>query len=101
MVRGHTIDWTRDVSNQYHGSMTNRLAIALLTVCGLVGACGGHETFNYEFTENGCDTGSQDFDSLAAMCTALQSDAVNHSCALAARMSFFASHCTGTFTETP
>jgi hypothetical protein len=74
--------------------------VTLLVVAG----CGssGKVSYNYQFTNNGCDTGEQVFTSLAAMCTALQSDAVNGSCALAARQAFFMTEkCPGTFLQSP
>lgn len=65
--------------------------------------CGGDgkTSYDYTFSETGCATGDMTFTSLAAMCTALQSDSVNNSCALAARMTFFTQHCTGAFVEAP
>ena len=57
--------------------------------------------YNYEFSGVDCATGKKTFTSLAAMCTSLQSDSFNDSCALAARQTFFASNCTGTFQESP
>ncbi len=74
--------------------------VTLLVAAG----CGssGKVSYNYQFTSNGCDTGKHVFTSLAAMCTALQSDATNSSCALTNRQDFFASeNCPGTFLETP
>lgn len=74
----------------------------LLGLC-LAAACGGNGKTSYEYTfsETGCMTGDMTFTSLQEMCTALQSDSVNNSCALVSRMSFFASHCTGAFVEAP
>jgi hypothetical protein len=67
-------------------------------------ACGssGKASYTYTFSESsGCNT-SETFDTLTAMCVALQSKSVNNDCALAARMAFFvAQGCTGTFQETP
>lgn len=77
-----------------------------LGLTGLLGvlfatACGGGKSYEYTFTETGCVTGDKTFTSLGAMCTSLQSDSANNGCALAERMSFFAEHCTGAFTEAP
>jgi len=79
-----------------------------LGVVGLLGLCaaaacggGGKTSYEYTFAEGTCATGDMTFTSLQAMCTALQSDSVNSGCALAARMSFFASHCSGAFVEAP
>jgi hypothetical protein len=72
-----------------------------LALFGVAGCGGGTTHYEYEFSGTDCATGHKDFSSLAAMCTSLQSDSVNSSCALAARQTFFASHCTGTFQETP
>lgn len=66
-------------------------------------SCGsdGKTSYEYTFSDTGCVTGDMTFTSLAAMCTSLQSDSLNNSCALVARMSFFSQHCTGTFVESP
>ncbi|HEY4185670.1 MAG TPA: hypothetical protein VGP07_11410 [Polyangia bacterium] len=74
-------------------------------VTGAGGAGQGSTSYNYEFSElsgaNVCDTGQQNFTTLAAMCAGLESDSLNHACALAAREAFFGLHCTGTFQEAP
>lgn len=75
---------------------------------GGVGGAGtgtGSSAYSYHFSEitgaASCATGQQMFATLAAMCAALQSDSVNQSCALAARMTFFQQECPGVFQETP
>ena len=74
-------------------------------VTGAGGAGQGSTSYNYEFSEfsgaNVCDTGQQNFTTLAAMCAGLESDSLNHACALAAREAFFGLHCVGTFQEAP
>jgi hypothetical protein len=73
-------------------------ALALL---GSGGCGGGTTSYDYEFTLTDCATGKKTFTSLAAMCTSLQSDSFNNSCALANRQDFFTSHCPGTFQQSP
>jgi hypothetical protein len=78
------------------GVLTGALALTISAGCG-----GGTTSYDYEFSGTDCATGKKVFTSLAAMCTSLQSDSFNSSCALTARQGFFASHCTGTFQESP
>jgi hypothetical protein len=78
------------------GVLTGALALFYSVGCG-----GGTTQYDYEFSGTDCATGKQVFTSLTAMCTSLQSDSFNSSCALAARQSFFASHCTGIFQQSP
>jgi hypothetical protein len=78
------------------------LGLAGLGCLVLPASCGSsHTDYSYTFNDTACSTGDMMFTSLQAMCTALQSDSVNSSCALAARTTFFMQHCTGTFTEAP
>jgi len=60
----------------------------------------GGQSFQYQFTVNGCDTGTQKFATLQEMCAGLESSSLNHDCALSSRQSFFQEKCTGTFQET-
>jgi len=83
--------------NRRVGGLTGLLGLLVAASCG----SGGKTSYEYTFSETGCATGDMTFTSQAAMCTSLQSDSVNNNCALAARMSFFAQHCTGAFVEAP
>lgn len=75
-----------------------RIAALLFVVLSVVG-CSKAE-FSYDFTENGCKTGKQEFDSKEAMCSALQSDSRNNSCALGMRENKFRQDgCSGTFSR--
>ena len=91
-----------------HRRKISVLAIGVFLALGLSG-CGkstGVEqaalsttSYSYEALENGCDTGLQQFGSLAEECTGLQSEPLNHFCAQSARRTFFAKKgCPGTFT---
>ena len=71
---------------------------------GGAGAGAGY-AYSYHFTEisgaGSCATGNQMFSTLAAMCAGLESDSLNHSCALDARQAFFAEECPGEFLAQP
>ena len=79
------------------GMVAGAMALFLAAGCG----GNGKTSYEYTFSDTGCATGDMTFTSLQQMCTALQSDSVNGGCALTARMSFFASHCSGAFIEAP
>jgi hypothetical protein len=81
--------------------MKNIALAGLVLLLGL-SACGSKEaSFQYQFTVDGCDTGTQVFPTLEEMCAGLESASRNGSCALSARQTFFQQKCTGTFAETP
>jgi hypothetical protein len=82
---------------------------ALILALALVG-CGSDqessdssktESFSYELTLNGCETGRQTFTSRDAMCSALRDDARNRNCARSLREDFFKRNCPGQTWETP
>jgi hypothetical protein len=50
----------------------------------------------YDYNQNGCDSGTHEFNSSSAYCSALADDATNNNCAHDARMTDYASQCTGT-----
>jgi hypothetical protein len=74
-----------------------------LIACAL-SACGSSGKEEYQFVENGCDTGKHEFkadsqaEATSQMCTALQDDKLNNSCAEDLRRNEFAGKCSGTFT---
>ena len=85
--------------------MKSLAAGGLLLLLGFA-ACGDtHQSYEYHFTLTGsaaCDTGTQTFTSLGAMCLALESAAGNNNCALTERQAFFVTQkFPGTFQETP
>lgn len=54
---------------------------------------------SYEFKEtDGCTTGKQTFDSKEKLCTGLQNNTLNKSCAIDLRQKHFTNECTGEFT---
>lgn len=53
------------------------------------------ETFGYEMNFYGCETGKQQFNSLAELCKGLQDDALNHDCARDMREEYFKAQCQG------
>lgn len=53
----------------------------------------------YQFIENGCDTGQRTFDSKDAYCAALEDSRANGYCALEGRRQLFQERCGGTFQE--
>jgi hypothetical protein len=86
-------------------------SMGFLLLFGSLGCSKEVASYDYEFMENGvdggvdggtagCDTGNQTFPSLVEMCAGLQSDSLNHGCALSSRENFFGEKCTGTFQET-
>ena len=75
-----------------------RLATLVLLVLS-VSAC-SKEEFSYDFTENGCATGKQTFDSKDAMCAGLRSDSRNNGCAVGSRRDKFERDCGGSFSTT-
>ena len=52
------------------------------------------ESFRYQFSENGCDTGEQVFASKEAYCAALKNDSLNHGCAPRTRLELASKECT-------
>ena len=77
------------------------LLLVIFTIS--LSACGSKDdttttSLSYDFTENGCKTGSHTFSSLAELCTGLQTDALNNGCALGLRQDEFKGRCSGTFT---
>ncbi|HEY4187038.1 MAG TPA: hypothetical protein VGP07_18325 [Polyangia bacterium] len=78
------------------------ISAGFLVLFGAASCSGGKTEYKYSFSAGtDCTTGNQVFTTLSAMCTALQSDADNNGCSLAARQAFFADNCPGTFAETP
>lgn len=53
------------------------------------------ESRSYEFTENGCKTGKQQFDSLEGLCKGLQNNELNKGCAHTSRELYFEQQCPG------
>ncbi len=54
--------------------------------------------YSYSYTENGCDTGVQNFDSKQALCDGLQDEKLNKRCARALRKIAYENECVGIFT---
>jgi hypothetical protein len=77
------------------------LLSALATACGSsVGVGSDQEGLAYEFTENGCKTGSHSFDSRDSYCRALQDSALNRGCAGVLRAKAFEeAECPGRFSD--
>lgn len=50
-------------------------------------------SFSYQFVDNGCDTGNHSYPELAAMCSALQDDALNNHCASEMRQDKYRESC--------
>jgi hypothetical protein len=74
------------------------LMVAVWSVVFVLWGCGNKYT--YSFTENGCETGEHSFGSKEEMCTALQNEDLNNTCAPGSREDYFKSQaCTGTFTR--
>lgn len=51
----------------------------------------------YEMSHNGCTTGHHDFPSLETMCSGLQDESFNNSCARTEREAYFKQNCSGKF----
>jgi hypothetical protein len=60
-------------------------------------ANGSSESFTYQLSENGCDTGKHSFGSLDDYCTGLENNSLNNNCAYNSRQSLFSQKCNGTF----
>lgn len=81
---------------------------AIVAICAFlfVGGCSGSsgnngnsdqntnvETYQYRFSDNGCDTGPRFAVSRDQLCRNLQLDSSNNGCALDARKQYFQDHC--------
>lgn len=82
------------------------IIVLALARCGSTdsdsGVSGGSKssssTYKYEFSENGCNTGKQEFSSLEALCDGLKNDSLNKGCAESLRKKHFeSSGCSGSF----
>lgn len=93
------------LSHKGLSSVLSAFALTALAACGGEGGPGislNSESFSYDYTENGCKTGEQKFDSLEALCAGLKDDQLNHGCAPSIRAEKFkASGCLGSFDPTP
>ena len=57
-------------------ALTGILGISILTGC-----TAEDKSYTYQYSENGCDTGSHNFDSKADYCAALKNESLNNGCA--------------------
>lgn len=51
------------------------------------------ENYSYEFEENGCKTGKQEFSSKADYCSGLKNDGLNNGCAASLRQKAYETDC--------
>ena len=64
-----------------------------------INASSKSESWVYSLEENGCKTGSHQFNSLNEECSGLQNNSLNNNCAYSLRkMTFESAKCPGTFT---
>nr|BFD67906.1 hypothetical protein HAGR004_29280 [Bdellovibrio sp. HAGR004] len=73
-------------------------ALMILGTLWMLAACSAEskdESFSYQFSYNGCDTGKQTFNSLNAYCDGLRDEARNKSCAYSLRYDTFTAKCPG------
>ena len=72
-----------------------------LSACGSskTEAQNSQENLTYDYTENGCKTGSHSFSSLTDYCAGLENNQLNNGCAYDLRKSGFESRCSGTFVD--
>jgi hypothetical protein len=89
-----------------HSKFLIMTALMLVSACTVdvggkkvVDTGGGKSTkVSYDFTEGTCNTGRHEFDSMEAMCAALQSSSINNNgCAPNLREAKFKESCPGTF----
>jgi hypothetical protein len=82
--------------------------LTALSACQVSAEAGGHKlmdanlggssnttSYSYDFTENGCETGTKVFSSIDDMCRTLRNDSANNYCASDLRFEFFRSQCPG------
>jgi hypothetical protein len=99
--------------NKIFGLLFGTFLIAMLTACGNESSSSSAVNGQSFFYTNGifqyqlsdltanCQTGEHQFESLAAMCSGLESASLNSNCALTLRTAYFAqAGCAGSFQQT-
>jgi len=69
------------------------LALTLAIGAAGCGASASSDNLSYQYSENGCDTGSHSFSSKSDYCAALQNDALNNGCAGDLRQGDYKQNC--------
>jgi hypothetical protein len=96
--------------NKFFGLLFGTFMVAMLTACGSESSSSSavngqsffytNGIFQYQMSDStaNCQTGEHQFESLAEMCTGLESNSLNNNCALNSRTANFAqAGCAGSF----